>query len=284
MYSNQGQGEQYLPRQHWLADPGPGTTVTGQIGEQNCAGQGFDGFNNNYLNMRGFGGSHLSPFGPNNGSGGQMSCSSTNPIHHTGQQQLPLMSNTLQYRQQQGQHSMTLAPSSPYFAGVGLNYNPSGINAPYLPSCNNYHPYPPPYRGHQHQIHGSISVGGFSTSQTCQYNVGDQIELGFATQTHASASSTSATPRAKTRKNLDSTSVLHSRIPWRPSSEMFSYGGLSVLWGQVPEACQKILTQHDIPDTVKVRGYFTVCELLELKRSLVGRLKSLESGKVSISD
>lgn len=279
---NQGQGEQYLPGQHWLADPGPGNLVVTGHGEQICAEQGFDTSNNNYLNMGAFGGSHLSPFGPNNG---QMSCSSSNTIHHTGQQQLPSTSYTPSYRQ--GQHSMTLASSPQYFAGRSLNYNPGNtMNAhappPYLPSCNSYHPHP--YRHHQHQIHGPNSAAGFSTSQTCHYHVGGHIVLGSATPAPTAAvASTSTAPRIKTRKNsaASSSALLLSRIPWRSSSEMFAYGGLSVLWRQVPEACQKIVTQHDIPDTVKVRGYFTVCELLELKRSLMGRLNNMEPGKIA---
>jgi len=50
-------------------------------------------------------------------------------------------------------------------------------------------------------------------------------------------------------------------------------GGLEVLWKEVPEECQKMLTPQDVPDAAKFRGYFTVCELIALKRSLTAKLK-----------
>ncbi|CAL8080978.1 unnamed protein product [Orchesella dallaii] len=49
-------------------------------------------------------------------------------------------------------------------------------------------------------------------------------------------------------------------------------GGLEHLWKNVPVECQRIMTTQDIPDSARSRGYFTVFELLQLKRSLMMRL------------
>ena len=56
-------------------------------------------------------------------------------------------------------------------------------------------------------------------------------------------------------------------------------GGLEVLWREVPEECQRLITPQDVPDTARFRGYFTVCELLSLKRSLMSRLTSVRNGQ-----
>ena len=56
-------------------------------------------------------------------------------------------------------------------------------------------------------------------------------------------------------------------------------GGLEVLWKEVPEDCQRLITPQDVPETARFRGYFTVCELLTLKRSLMSRLTSVRNGQ-----
>lgn len=58
-------------------------------------------------------------------------------------------------------------------------------------------------------------------------------------------------------------------------------GGLEVLWRELPVDCQKLLVPADVPDTARLRGYFTVCELIILKRALearyLGSVKTLPS-------
>ncbi|CAL8129666.1 unnamed protein product [Orchesella dallaii] len=49
-------------------------------------------------------------------------------------------------------------------------------------------------------------------------------------------------------------------------------GGLEHVWKGVPLECQWIMTLQDIPNSARCRGYFTVGELLHLKRSLMIRL------------
>lgn len=56
--------------------------------------------------------------------------------------------------------------------------------------------------------------------------------------------------------------------------------GLEILWRELPVDCQKLFMQQDIPDSAKFRGYFTVAELLVLKRILQSRYAGAESAKL----
>jgi hypothetical protein len=116
-------------------------------------------------------------------------------------------------------------------------------------------------------------------SNKYHHHVPGSVLPGFANSCHPNQNQTPITNNNPTPSN----SILPHRIPWTASSsEPSAYpGGLEIVWREVPEECQRLLSMQDVPDSAKLRGYFTVCELINLKRSLLGRLGSLETGKLN---
>jgi len=58
----------------------------------------------------------------------------------------------------------------------------------------------------------------------------------------------------------------------KPATTLFQYpSGIDVVFKQVPSECRALLVPSDVQDSATRRGYFTVGELLELKRLLISR-------------
>ncbi|XP_021946938.2 uncharacterized protein LOC110844918 isoform X2 [Folsomia candida] len=273
----QGQGDyQYLPGQHWLAGP---SVITHGSPEQNT-------YSNNVLSVGAFGNQLPQFSGYNQNGGGTVLGGGCSTIHHTGPQQQQQISTMTTGGGGGGIGSicplpaLPMAYSMPTHGSSSSNNTRNSINSimqgivgqqssmTYLNSCTNY--------SHTHHHGNGPSSSSAFSSHVCHHHGG---QFGGTTSTSSSVTSHSTSTAGGTVSNAPA-----SRMPWSTSSEILAYpGGLEVVWREVPETCQRLITMQDVPDTARMRGYFTVCELLSLKRNLMGRLEIVEAERSQIT-
>lgn len=148
-----------------------------------------------------------------------------------------------------------------------MNMSVNGLHPNcFMQTCLHFQSNPPPLPQAVNAQRVSAAIGWMSGPTTAPHH---NAAMSHGSTNHNNGGNINACiPSQNIAPKASSSSRLHAAALPDPTALP---GGIEILWRELPPDCQKIMVPQDIPDSARCRGYFTVCELLVLKRGLESR-------------